>query len=160
MEILYYDGSTGPVFALKDDAEHVAAVNNALNTAKTWGEYRSLLPAGEWEAHGETFPVLYDTGELVMKDGKPVLEYLEDQEDDDPFDPDNVPGVGDGDYPIWLQQVMLDWMPESILEKYGKHYGTRLNGDSVEFKSEDLGAIIEELRALEYTVTESEHELI
>lgn len=159
-EILYFDGSQGPVFATKTEAERNAQIQNALDTATTWGEYRSRLPEGEWAERGEMYPALGDDGEPLMKDGEPVLEYLEDQEDDDPFDAETVPGVGDGDYPYWLQQAMLDWMPESILEKYGKHYGTRLSGDSVEFESTDLEAIVEDLRALGYSVTESERELI
>lgn len=160
VEIFYYDSpAQGPVFATKEDAKHVAQVNHALSTAQTWGEYRSLLPEGEWEERGEMYPALDEDGKPVMKDGQPVMEYLENQDDDDPFDAETVPGVGDGDYPVWLQQMMLDWMPDEVLEKYGKHYDTRISGDSVEFDSKDLDAIIAELKALDHTVTESDEAL-
>ena len=42
----------------------------------------------------------------------------------------------------------------------GRYYDTRLNGDSVEFDSADRDAIVEELRALGHTVTESTYELV
>lgn len=135
-------------------------IYNALHSAKTWGEYRRLLPEGEWEERAEMYPVMSEDGKPLMRDGAPVLEYEEGQDDDDPFDADSVPGVGDGDYPTWLQQSMIDWLPEPILEKYGRYYDTRLNGDSVEFDSADRDAIVEELRALGHTVTESTYELV
>ena len=36
------------VFASVDIAVHLHAIYAALNESRTWGEFRQLLPAGEW----------------------------------------------------------------------------------------------------------------
>ncbi|AQP48507.1 hypothetical protein BW730_14315 [Tessaracoccus aquimaris] len=160
MEIIYNSGNQGPVFALKESAEHVWRINEALESAKTWGELRRLLPEEEWSEVIEMWPVTDDEGNPVVVDGKPLREFEEGQEDDEPFEADDFPGVADGDYPTWLQQEMEDWMPAEIVDEYATVLETRLNGEALMFRDEDTESIADALRALGHTVTWTDRELV
>jgi hypothetical protein len=48
-----FAGNGGLVFQSVHDALYDEAVHGALEEARTWGEFRRLLPAGEWEAIAE-----------------------------------------------------------------------------------------------------------
>lgn len=62
-----------------------------------------------------------------------VLENLELDNDevdlDEAFDPEEVPGHADGDYPTWLASRALDWFPEEVAAQFGSTGASILNGD-------------------------------
>ena len=132
------DGFDGALFAGSDEAEYVGQIRQALYNSNTWGEFRRQLPAGEWEQN------------LAEK-----FEFREDPipADDEPFAADCVPGHADGDYPEWLQQNVLEWFPEELIEKDGgRVHNSIFNGEFLELPGDKAEAIADELRVRGYTV--------
>jgi hypothetical protein len=124
-------------FARRSDAEGVAQIWVALNTANTWGEFRAKLPEGEWEENlGDRFD--------------------ESPPDGEPFDAGAVPGHLDGDYPQWLRQTMLKWFPQSLIDKYGDIQTSVLNGDFLDLPAAKVEEIAADLRAMGHTVDMTE----
>jgi len=106
-----YNG--GVVFAKEQRAKLVHQVNLAIASSKTWGEFKMAMPRAEYLAIVAT----YD------EDGQPRPRSSA------PFDPEQLPGFSDGDYPPWLQSEMDSILPRSFLERFGKQITTSLNGD-------------------------------
>lgn len=110
------------IFAPPDVAEKNSLIHQALRSAP-WGEFRSLMPGDELER-------------LVEQHQK---DWLEDSEEGDPpyetphdderFDPEWVSGFSEGDYPDWLQKQQELWLPDAILERWGKLETSVLNGN-------------------------------
>lgn len=138
MDIVYRvggDGYDSVLFAKRDSAEYVAQIRNALFTSRTWGEFRSKLPQGEWE---DQFQDVFE-GDATT--------------DDDSFEPDSTPGFADGDYPEWLRASQLDWFPEELIEKYGGTLcRTMLNGDALDLPADKAQQIADDLRAMGHRV--------
>jgi len=139
MDIVYRvggDGYEGALFAERDSAERVAQIRRALRESTTWGQFRAALPDDEWE------------DDLQYR-----FEFDEDPADDEPFHGDMVPGYADGDYPEWLRQSQLDWMPRELIEKYaGEVSTTVLNGEVLDLPGYRAEEIAEDLRALGHRV--------
>ncbi len=142
-ELLYtIDGSRGVLFALKSEVELDQQTWDAITGANTWGELRSLLP------------------DEVRTD---LEERLEDNDlefdDDEEFDREMLPGYGDGDYPVPLQQSTLDWFPRELVTKYGVIVESRLSGESVAFPVDVVDRLVGELEHMGYRVEATEREL-
>jgi len=136
MEILYRvggDGYEGVLFARRKDAEDVAQIRKALENSKTWGEFRTNLPSGEWEQNLE-------------------LCFADFPADDKAFDTDDVPGYGDGDYPQWLKQTQLEWFPPVLIEKYAEVQNSVVNGQMLELPADKAEEIPVDLRAMGHSV--------
>ncbi len=56
----------------------------------------------------------------------------EEPSNDAKFDASVIPGYGDGDWPEWLHQYALDWMPSELIERYGSVEDSVLNGRMLE----------------------------
>lgn len=141
MDIVYRtvvggDGESCVLFAPRAAAEYVAQIRHALYNSKTWGEFRASLPDGEWSN---------------------LKPQLEEEPDDERFDPDDIPGHSEGDYPEWLRQSQLEWFPEELIGKYDGEVGlTTLNGWVLDLPACHAEAIAEELRAMGHTVEETD----
>lgn len=133
---LVWAGSNGAtiVIATRESVEHQDAVVTALKDAKTWGDFRELLPDGEIEDRG-------------------FEEMFEEHEDDEPFDSELVWGVSDGDYPSNLSYDMTELLPEDLAEEF--MHETRLHGDYPEVPVEELPRVRAALEAQGHTLTES-----
>lgn len=118
--------------SLRNEAEHVAAIWNALENAETWQEFIRLLPPGEWEEIQDE------------QDGEIPIEGE--------FDADEVPGYSDGNYPTWLQARMEEVLPSAVLEKYGERAETTNTGMTVDLNWSDAESIADELRSLGHSV--------
>ena len=128
MDIVY----EGALFAERSRAKRVAAIHEALETSETWGEFKRKLPDGEWAKIVES----YDCD----SDDAPA--------DDEPFDALQVWGYADGDYPDWLQQVMLEWFPRDLIDKYGGEIWSSVhNGDALSLPGEKAEEIADDLRS-------------
>jgi len=138
MDIVYRVAGESVVFAVRGRAQYVAHIWKALEESKTWGELRRNLPEGEWEDH---FQPHFD-------------DYEEDVPgDDEPFEADDAPGRGDGDYPPWLAQEQLDWFPPELIEKFGGDVGPSvLNGEFLDLPADKAEQIAQDLRAMRHTV--------
>lgn len=77
-------------------------------------------------------------------------------EEDWPFKPDDVPGHADGDYPPWLAQEQLRWFPKGIIDKYGEVGMTVFNGPSLNLPCDMADQIAGDLRAMGYSVEETD----
>lgn len=137
--LLLTTSSTGqPLLALPDTAETLSATIHALETASTWAEFQRLMPPAEL---ARVKQAMQDNDER-MPSGSTA------------FDPELVPGFADGDWPAWIASTMLREVPEPVLQAFGQHANSVLNGPMVEFRSEDLPAIKARLAELGWTVIE------
>lgn len=126
------------VMADEKTARELAKVWQALDTAKTWAEVREIMPEAYFN---EIWQLI---AEDVNQGGEPLPDMAK------AFDPVELPGYMDGDWPAWPAASMLDWVPKSIQARYGKTVATRLNGDFLEIAPEHLEAVIQELENLGY----------
>lgn len=130
-------GSNGaPLFATPETAEATIAAIEALRAARTWGQFLDALP-----------PQLATSVRNCFEEGELPVANEE-------FDPSDVPGYEDGDFPASINSTMLKELPESVVTKFGRKSDTVLNGPSVEFRAADLPAILGALRAMGIKVVE------
>jgi hypothetical protein len=67
--------------------------------------------------------------------------------DDAPFSMDQIPGVGEGDYPPWLQPEMDAVLPRDLLSRYAKRESFILNGPFWSISEENVKPVVDALRA-------------
>lgn len=99
----------GAVFAYESDARRTDAIYRALQDAKTWGQFREMLPEGEWAS----------IRRMVKRipNERTAFEGYED-----------IPAASDGDYPPWLQQQLADVLPAIILDRFAEQKSSAVNG--------------------------------
>lgn len=146
-DLVYGPSSCGEglVFIQKDIANKLVTIHSALESAKTWGEFRasvgprihqSVLERGQFDGC-YSFESLQR--ELRRKhpelSGEEVLRAYWDLPagdrlplDEDPFEIYSIDGVADGDWPDWPEQLMLGWIPRDVLDEYGHCESSVLNG--------------------------------
>jgi len=126
----------GLVFLPVARARFLAATYHAISASKTWGEVRRSMPAKAWS------------------DVRGMLEDEEIPADDAKFDGDAIPGFGDGDWPGFPAQEMLqkNFLPKDVID-LGAVRDTVLNGSYLELPESLEPRILELLRAHGYTVT-------
>jgi hypothetical protein len=73
-----------------------------------------------------------------------------------PFDPEQVPGKADGDWPEWPAQAMLSWMPADIVLRFGRREESVLNGSFLWLDPGSRDEIVEALDALGWQCEEDE----
>lgn len=144
MDVVYRIIETGDlVFAEREQAESVARIRSACAESTTWGEFKAAVRADEFAE---------------------VLDNLDaDEADVDPaaaFDPDELPGYTDGNYPQWLQQSMLSWFPAELIERFGSDVDSVLNGEFLELRPEDAEAIAGALRDLGHHVEPTDLDIV
>jgi hypothetical protein len=136
--VVHHNGSL--VFAYESDAERVARIHEALNTARTWGEFRAKMPSADYSEVVQRFD---EDGERRPRAS-------------DPFKPDSVAGWSDGDYPEWLQHEMGRVVPDDLLRKYGTRANTMVNGSFWMIPPDHAELLANELRARGYRVVQRE----
>lgn len=129
------------LFIPRERAAQLAAINQALNTAATWGEFFRLLPEA---ARAELEEFFDEEGE----DRPP---------DERPFDQDDVPGVADGDWPGWPAKEMLSWVPKDVQQRYGRVAESAISGECLELDTSHTAAIVTALEAHGYTCTRDDN---
>jgi hypothetical protein len=137
----------GVVFAFEAEARRLDRIYWALEHAKTWGEFRRLLPEGEWDDVVEALD-LTDQDNLQFEDDQsPWIAFL-----GQPFDACEL--TGDGDYPKWLQQHMDKVLPPDLVEKYGEWQRSSFNGEFLHIDPDHIDEIVTALRNRGYQVDE------
>ena len=101
------------VIRTADQAIHDHQVYTALEDSKTWGEFRRLLPEGEWGFLCNQ--LMSCAGWHERNDEQPELNW---QDDEAPFDANVIPGFL-LDYPRWAQQHIGKIIPPSVLKRHG-----------------------------------------
>ncbi|MDA1094431.1 MAG: hypothetical protein O3A25_14335 [Acidobacteria bacterium] len=106
------------------DAIHGHQIFVAVETAKTWGEFRALLPQGEWthveDALFQAWRYRVPSGEShssVERDDTQISDWWTRYQDDGPFSAWMIPGFPLF-YPRWAQQHLTDIIPPSVLKRY------------------------------------------
>lgn len=144
-EVVYYrisDYGNSIVFAREADALRVDTINRAINTAETWGQFRAMLPDGEWDSIADAM------------DPDEMNKYADDQ----PFDATRLSGYEDGAYPTWLMPLMLDFLPTDIVEKYAEVSASIMSGGNVCYIEEgSLADIRRDLEERGFTVKDGSH---
>ena len=114
------------VFGGSSQIAELRDVRKALAGASTWGEFWQMLPA--------------DRAAEVRE----MLDEDEPPEDAATFDASAI--TGEGDWPEWLQQDMLSWIPKDVQERFGSVEASRISGDALVIdasKGEDAAAALE-----------------
>ena len=143
--VLYHrisDYGNSIVFAREADAVRVDAINQAINTAATWGAFRAMLPEGEWDSIADPMGP----------------DEMDRYADDQPFDAMLLPGYGDGAYPARLMPRMLDFLPNDLAEKYVDVSADMMTGGNVCYIEEgSLADIRRELEERGFIVKDGSH---
>lgn len=130
------DHNGGLVFATEPEARRVARIHRAIEDARTWAEFRSLMSRRDYS---EVLAAIDLTGERRPK-GK------------DEFSGEGVPGWTDGEYPTWLQAGMDYVIPRKVLIRYGELKDTWLNGSYWHLPPEREQEIVRALESLGFEV--------
>lgn len=152
-------------FALHEDYERVAAIERALNTAKTWGELRALMPPGEFQ---ELLNWYSNDGEKVYREGATHFfgppGYPEDDDDDfdylsvidsnDAFSATDVTGVDSGDYPPFLEADQERFLPRDFCMQFGTAVSGFTSGGWYEFPLDRFEEMRAWLEARGFAVTD------
>ena len=128
------------VFAPADIARRMDRVFRAIEASKTWGGLARRMPKEDYE-------------QLMRQ------QFDEDGEPRPPasarFESTDIGGYADGDYPIWLQAIMDQWLPVDLLKKYASKESTMLSGSYWAIAEENVAALVADLRARGFVVTEA-----
>jgi hypothetical protein len=153
---VFWEGSSG-IFYREEDWAYLFQIHSALK-ASTWAELESMLPEGEfsslihWEGNGgET---LYRVGDEIRigEVNEPITDYEGFIIDStDAFEPGQLDGHDDGDYPPWVQ-LMFDGLPEPFLEAYGSSVASMLSGSWYEFPMDQADQMTAALRDFGFEV--------
>lgn len=128
----------GVLFAERALARRVAQVWRAVQESTFWREFRTAMPADDWEQ---------------------VVDRREGDipPDDAPFTPDDVGWGGDGWYlGPWPPEEEVEWFPEGLIDKYGGEvdWGNP-NYDNLFLPGEAADEIADDLRTLGHQVEKS-----
>ncbi len=140
MELVYGNRHGELIFIPKDLAEDLATLHFALETSKTWGEFKANVPDRMYE----------EVIALVRDDENPELL----PQPEETFDSDSIPGYADGDWPLWPRQYMLEWVPKDIQEHFGNIVFSIFNGPYLQFYSENTQEIVEVLEKHGFSCSE------
>lgn len=153
--VVYGDSVFGLMFMLESRAKELAEANNALLTAKTWGEFKSLVSE---EIYKFFLPhSSYYEGPYSLEDE----DYREfDLPADTLFTPNDVVYT---DVRLAYPEIeMSSWIPVEIQNKYGRklqYYAMDGNvpaGDILELDEEKMDNIVAELESFGYTCRRDE----
>lgn len=134
----------------RDVAVRSDTIHRALANATTWGEFRLLLPPGEWEV---ILQMLKSSEEYEQDDEPPVWEFASHK-----FNGyDDIPAASDGYYPPWLQQMMSRFVPLDVLERFGSEKCSVHNGAYWHIDSEHVDGIVARLTERGFTVECADH---
>ena len=119
----------------QEEAESLARLHHALYVAATWGEFKRLAP-----------PEHYQDALSRWMDSTEEEAPAPDQ----PFDPHDIPGRSDGDWPAWPAQDMLAWVPEEVQARFGRSRASTLNGCWLSLPGEAIHEIVAAMQRLGY----------
>jgi hypothetical protein len=135
------------IFATPERAEFIDRLHRAIGESKTWGEFRSRLPLGEYQS---LYADVYTSDPEVVERDADAREPRNDEQ----FSCDYVPGFSDGDYPPWLATEQHRFLPEDVLKAFGTRETSPINGLFWSINAEKLEEVLGALRARGYEVVE------
>ncbi len=126
------------VFTTRQRGIEVSQMYAALE-AKTWGEFRALMPTDAYAEH--IAPC--------------VEEDSEQPADNEPFEPSGLPGYDDGDFPPWLATEMDTVLPAAVFYEYAVGESSVLNGPFWTINLARLSEVVRRLEELGYEVKDA-----
>lgn len=129
-----------------DQARDLATLWPALTGSGTWGELRSRISANDYAE------ILERLGEAA--DGEEDEEGDVEPPDDEPFDPEDIHGYNDGDWPSYPPRHMPDWLPGDLIDQYAHFEDSMLSGLYVTIDPAHTRAIIDALEQRGHRCTE------
>jgi hypothetical protein len=142
-QLVYGDMGLTLIFMPRKAAEDQIQLWRALENADTWGEFLAQIPANWRQYMNDVVVDLQD-------------DWENDDPEDQPFDPSDIPGYEDGDWLSPPTQVALDWMPAEIQERLGKVGTSMTGGDHLELDPEREVEIISALESHGYICTKDQ----
>lgn len=145
--IIYGITNLGLLFVPESRAKELADGNRALLSAKTWGEFKSLVSKELYEFYLPNSDYYEGPNEPEDGDFEPY-----DIAPETPFTPNDV--VTYDELPANPEIEMSEWMPEEIQVKFGKkmrYAGMDANvpsGDILVLKEKDMSKIVADLEKL------------
>lgn len=129
-------GEDDLVFFPKQRAQELAQLRKAVNSVTTWGEFKASVSEQEYRR---------------------AVELLREEMEDDgfipdaaaPFDEEDIPGFGDGDWPPFPAREMLYWVPYNIQSEFERPGYSTVN-DVLVLSASDMDAIIKAFEAHGY----------
>ena len=137
------------VFAPPERAELVDCLHHAIEESITWGEFRRRMPKDEYK---ELFADVFSTDPDELE----VDEGAREPGDKEAFSCEAVPGYSDGDYPPWVATEMDRYLPDSVIEAYGRKDDSVLNGSFLSVDAVHREKMIEALKSEGFEVIERE----
>jgi hypothetical protein len=138
-DIVYRIVEENAIFASREAAEESDQIHRAINTSHTWGEFKKRMPPAEYES---MMVSQFDENEEVRPKSK------------DPFDPEQIDGYLEGDYPPWLMQSMDAFLPMDVLQKFGSREASTINCDYWNIPPRNVKDLVRTLIEMNFTVTE------
>lgn len=132
------------VFFEEDTFCRLGEIDDAIENAKTWGEFRELLPNGVFEQ----LPFWHMRGgEKIFSDGtnyycidpsklEDFLRFMEGEDDSyiiKHSDQLNIMVMADHDHPMWVVGQARNEFPEEFNERFASHTGHPASGSWTEF---------------------------
>lgn len=143
IELVYGRIAAGElVFVPRAKALQLVGVRLALVSARTWRELRTCLMEDLYLSLVQK--MRYDNADLPDT-GMPEADLA--------FHPEQLPGYEEMQWPDWLGQQAIDWLPTEIQERYGKIIESMHDGDYVELNPGFEVEIVRDLEALGYRCT-------
>lgn len=159
--VLWQDDSG--IFVDADQYDRDTKIHVALGSAKTWGEFRKLMPPDEFEElsqwrcnDGEQIFEQQDIYYLIQHGDLP--EFMESMGEDyiihstDTFDPMQVWGFGDGDYPGLHNNTSDDSFHDEFVQKYGTPVSSMVAGSWTQYPLDKLEEMTAELEKYGFEV--------
>ena len=137
------------VFAPPKRAELIDQLHRAIEESTTWGEFRRRVPKDEYK---ELFADVFSTDPEELEED----EELREPGDREEFSCDVVPGYSDGDYPPWVAAEMERYLPDSVIETYGKTDDSMVNGSFLAIDAANREKVLEALKSEGFEVVERE----
>jgi hypothetical protein len=126
-----YSGSDGLLIPLSE-WERTRKIQDAMGSAKTWADFQNALPEGEWEALG-----------LIV-------------DPEDAFDPTQLPGYMDGEYPNWFGPAESLDLPEEFVKEFGNTATSFVSGIWIDYPLERLPEMKVNLRRYGFEIVRVE----
>jgi hypothetical protein len=145
VEVVYGYVGSGLVFIFREHAEELSNLWEALNKARTWGEFRRMAGEGRYEEVLD----LYEGYDEEAEDPGP--------HPDEAFDASRISGHDDGDWPDWPAQQMLDWMPDDIQRRFGCVEASIFNGDFLHIEGGDTEGLLTAMAGHGFSCENDEH---
>ena len=166
-KIVYGQLRQSLIFIPLEEACRLARIHIAVRTCETWGEFRSKMP------HNDYLHLLTDRGdrqtfaqfcadwinevptiseELATSRLRSALRSYATLPENERWPLareryDFTDFLSDGDWPDWPAQMMLKWVPQDIMDQYGKRVSSVLNGFFLEFPAAKRNEIVAAFQA-------------